>query len=253
MQLFAHLLLRDLSRSLKGTISGWLWFVATPLLLLGVYWFVFGVVFSARAPENLDVPFAAWLAVALWPWLAFSDGVLRGSQAIPQSAALLSKVSLPRVLIVASKQTAAFILQVFGFAVVLVALVLIGVDFNIASLFYLAILLFSLYLFSLGLAIFLSTIQVFFRDIDQFLPTMFMLWFFTTPILYSPAMLPKQAASLLQFNPMTWWVSEVRMVLFQEKVFPGSVFLVLLAFSLAVLWVSKLIFDRSSPHFEDFL
>ncbi|NCO19233.1 MAG: phosphate ABC transporter permease, partial [Gammaproteobacteria bacterium] len=85
--MFFNLLQRDLRSRFIGSFSGWLWLLVNPLLLLGVYALVFGVIFRARAPEGLDVPFIAWLAVGLWPWLAFSDAIQRASESIPQHAA----------------------------------------------------------------------------------------------------------------------------------------------------------------------
>jgi len=86
--LFRQLLTREIRSRFIGSATGWIWLIVTPLLLLAVYAFVFGVIFRARVPEGLDMPFVAWLAVALWPWLAFSEALQRGSQAIQQHAAL---------------------------------------------------------------------------------------------------------------------------------------------------------------------
>jgi len=252
-QLFRTLLLKELGRDFQGTITGWFWFVVTPLLLLAVYSFVFGVIFAARVPAGLDVPFVAWLAVALWPWLAFSDGVLRGSRAIRQHSALIAKVSLPRRLLTVSTQTASFLLQIAGYGVVLVALLALGVDLSLRGLPYLLLVLASLYLFSLGLALLVSAVQVFLRDLEQLLPTLFMFWFFLTPILYAPELLPGGMARWLQFNPMFLWVEEIRAALFHGKWLPDFTIIILLGLSLVTLWLGLRVFDRLSPHFEDFL
>ncbi len=251
--IFGQLTARNLRSHSAGTATVSLWLVVTPLLLLAVYGFVFGVIFKARVPSDLEIPFVAWLALALWPWLAFSDGALRGAQAIKQHAVLVAKVPVPRVLLTASNQSAAFLLQMAGYAVVLVALLGLGVDFSLRSLPYLLLILFSLYVFSLGLALLLSAVQVFVRDLEQLLPTLFMLWFFLTPILYVPEMLPERGSVLLYLNPMTWWVGEIRAALFYDKWLPDLTFLGLAAIALLTLGIGKKVFDRLSPHFEDFL
>ncbi|TVS09890.1 MAG: hypothetical protein EA419_12010, partial [Wenzhouxiangella sp.] len=225
---------------------------ATPILLLLVYNFVFGVIFQARAPD-LDVPFVAWLAVALWPWLAFSDGVLKGSEAIKKHSELIAKVAVPRALLTMSIQTAAFVLQLIGYLVVLSALALLGVELTLIGLPYALLVLATLFALSLGLALLASAVQVFVRDLEQLLPTLMMFWFFLTPILYAPELLPEDMRFLLQLNPMAWWMEEIRSALFHGKALPDLGFVPLLAGALLAVWVGKLVFDRLSPHFEDFL
>lgn len=251
--LFSNLLIREFRTRLVNAASGWLWLIVTPLLLLAVYGLVFGVIFQARVPPGLDVPFVAWLAVALWPWLAFSDGVLRGSLAIQQHAALISKVAIPHSLLTLSAHSASFLLQLAGYAVVLLALILLGVPISLRSIPYLLLILSSLYVFALGLALLLSAVQVFVRDLEQLLPTLLMFWFFLTPILYSPELLPADLGRWLMGNPMTWWMEEIRASVFSGKWLPDLAFLPLLLTALISLWIGRSVFQRLSPHFEDFL
>ena len=169
------------------------------------------------------------------------------------NAALIAKVAVPRVLLAISTQTAAFVLQLIGFAVVLIALMALGVEISLSSLPFLLLLVASLYIFSMGLALLLSAIQVFVRDLAHLLPTLFMFWFFFTPILYAPEMLPETMTPWLKLNPMTWWIAEIRAALFHGQWWPDWTFVWLLTGALFTLWIGKLVFDRLSPHFEDFL
>jgi lipopolysaccharide transport system permease protein len=244
---------REIRSRLINSSSGWLWLVVTPLLLLAVYGFVFGVIFNARVPEGLEMPFVAWLAVALWPWLAFAESLLKGSNAILQHAALISKVSLPRELLVVSSQSAVFLLHLIGYAVVLVAIQLLGSELSWIGLPYALLVLVTLYLFALGLGLMLSALQVYVRDLEQVLPTLIMFWFFMTPILYAPEILPAGMARWLKLNPMSWWMEEIRAGLFHAKWLPDGVFLVLLAGALLTFAVGYLVFRRLSRNFEDFL
>jgi len=252
-RLLPDLTRREVRNRLINSSSGWLWLVVTPLLLLAVYGFVFGVIFNARVPEGLEMPFVAWLAVALWPWLAFSEGLLRGSQAILQHSGLISKVAIPRELLVLSTQSAVFVLHMIGYAVVLVAVQLLGTDLAWHGLPYALLVLVTLYLFGLGLGLMLAALQVFVRDLEQVLPTLVMFWFFMTPILYAEELLPQRMVWWLQFNPMTWWVEEIRSALFVGKWLPDGVFLGLLCGAVLALLVGLAVFKRLSPNFEDFL
>jgi ABC-type polysaccharide/polyol phosphate export permease len=189
--MFSTLVIRELRGRFVGSSAGWLWLIVNPLLLLGVYAVVFGMIFRARAPEALDVPFVAWLAVALWPWLGFSEAILRASESIPEHAALISKVPMQRELLPLSSAVASFLLQMAGYAVVLGVIAAAGVGLAPAgalnALFVLAVLL----VLGCGLGLITGALRVFFRDLQQLLPTLLMLWFFLTPILYVPELLPE--------------------------------------------------------------
>lgn len=252
-QLLFDLVRRDIRSRFIGSLSGWLWVVITPILLLAVYGFVFGVIFRARVPEGLDMPFVAWLATALWPWLAFSEGVQRGSQAILQHSALVSKVALRRELLVLASVTSVFILHMAGYAAVLLVLKAIGVPIHLSAIPSLALTVLTLYVLTVGMGLALAALQVFIRDLEQALPTLFMFWFFLTPILYAPEMLPDQLARWLQFNPMTWWMGEIRNALLMGEVWPSAVLLALALGAGVVLWLGWRLFRRLSPYFEDFL
>lgn len=251
--LFRDLLIRDIRGRFIGSYTGWLWLVVTPLLLLCVYAFVFGVIFRARVPEGLELPFIAWLAVALWPWLAFSDGLLRASESIPRHSALISKVALPRELLTQSTTTATFVLQMVGYAVVLAAIELFTTGLTWSGLPRALLVLGLLYVLASGLGLLLAAVRVFVRDLEHLLPTLLILWFFLTPILYHPDMLPDLMAEWLFLNPMSWVMSEIRAgLLFGEPV-PGPDMLLAAILVAGVYFVGRTVFRRLSPHFEDFL
>ena len=252
-RLLGRLIVREIRSRFIGSASGWIWLILTPLMLLAVYGFVFGVIFRARVPAGLDIPFVAWLAVALWPWLAFSEGVLKGSRAILEHASLISKVAIRRELLTISSVTSAFVLHMAGYLVVLIALRWIGTPIHLAGVPTAIVALMTLYVFSLGLGMALSALQVFLRDLEQALPTLFMFWFFLTPILYAPEMLPDHLSRWLHLNPMTWWMDQIRAPLLEGDLMPSPILAGLALGAMLMLWAGWLLFRRLSPHFEDFL
>lgn len=252
-RLFRSLLSRELRSRFIGSATGWLWLVVTPLLLLGVYGFVFGVIFRARVPTGFDIPFIAWLAVAMWPWLAFSEAVLKGSQAIVGNAALIGKVALPRELLVLSSASAVFILHLAGYLAVLLAIEGLATDVHWLALPAVLWVLSLVFVFAMGLSLLVAALQVFVRDLEHILPTVFMLWFFLTPILYAPQMLPESIQSVFVWNPFFWAVERLRGILLlgQWQFGPGDA--LMLAGSVLIFLFGWWVFRRLSPHFEDFL
>ncbi|NBB93009.1 MAG: ABC transporter permease [Gammaproteobacteria bacterium] len=250
------LLLRLIGREVRsrfiGSATGWVWLILNPLLLLGVYGFVFGVIFQARVPPGLDMPFVAWLAVALWPWLMFSEGVLRGAQAIREHAALISKVALKRELLVIASVSAVFLLHLFGYVTVLTLIGFLA-DLTWLGMFRLSLALVGLYALALGLGLGLSAVQVFVRDLEQAMPTLFMFWFFLTPILYAPSLVPESLVDWLYWNPLTWVMGEIRAGILHGEPVPGVAAGLLLLGGLLTLWLGWRLFARLNPYFEDFL
>jgi ABC-type polysaccharide/polyol phosphate export permease len=251
--MFSTLVIRELRGRFVGSSAGWLWLIVNPLLLLGVYAVVFGMIFRARAPEALDVPFVAWLAVALWPWLGFSEAILRASESIPEHAALISKVPMQRELLPLSSAVASFLLQMAGYAVVLGVIAAAGVGLAPAgalnALFVLAVLL----VLGCGLGLIAGALRVFFRDLQQLLPTLLMLWFFLTPILYAPELLPEQLRILVYANPIAGLMTELRAALLEGDALPGGYAAGMALVAAAVLAAGLWFFRRLAPFFEDFL
>jgi len=251
--MFRDLLIRDLRSRFVGSRSGWIWVVLTPLLLLSVYGFVFGVIFKARVPEGLDLPFIAWLAIAMWPWLAFQDAVLRATGSMPEHANLISKVPMARDQLALSAATAAFLLQMFGYAAVLMALPLFDVKIQLAGLPAAFLTLSVLFILASGLGFFAAALRVFYRDLEQLLPTLLLFLFFLTPILYAPQMLPESLQQVWTFNPLAGLMNDLRESLLEGMAVPGRSTLWILPVAVGVFFLGRAFFRRLAPYFEDYL
>lgn len=251
--MLVQLIMREIRSRFIGSSAGWLWLVVNPLLILGVYSVVFGVIFSARAPAGLEVPFVAWLAIALWPWLGFSEGIMRASESMPEHAALISKVPMRRELLVLSSATASFLLQLAGYLAVLLLMAALGIPLTPSGLPNALLVLAVLLLLANALGLVAATLRVFFRDLQQLLPTMMMLWFFLTPILYAPELLPESLKVMVYANPLAGLMSDLRAAMLEGQAIPGTTTLVMLAVAAVVYAAGLAFFRRMAPYFEDFL
>ena len=250
---FRQLVLRAIRTDYLENMTGFAWLVLQPLALLAVYAFVFTTIFTSRVADPEMGGFVPYLAIAFWPWTAFSESVLRSSNCISANAALIGKVSFPSELLPLSTVTATFLMNMAGYLAVLLVLQLTGVSIHwlgaIAAIPILAL----LYLLACGLALFFSALQVFVRDVSQILPPLMTFWFFTTPILYSSSLVPDPFATLLKFNPMAWYVERLRDFLLLGKFEFSAMDVIIPTLTLLVFWGSLLFFRRFSGHFEDFL
>jgi lipopolysaccharide transport system permease protein len=250
---FRQLVSRAIRTDYLENLTGFAWLIIQPLMMLAVYAFVFTTIFKARIHDAGDIGFVPFLAVAFWPWTAFSEAILRSSNCISANAALIGKVAFPSELLPLSTVTATFLMNLIGYLAVLLVLQILGTDIQWLGLLAAIPLLFLMFLLSSGIALFASALQVFVRDVAQILPPLMTFWFFTTPILYSSSLLPPQFAFVLKLNPMAWYIERLRdFLLFGNYQFSFDD-LIIPVFSVLVFWASLLFFRRFSPHFEDFL
>lgn len=251
--IFRQLVSRAIRKDYLENVTGFAWLIIQPLLLLAVYSFVFTVIFEARIPDSIPVSFPAYLAVAFWPWTAFSEAVLRSSNSISANAALIGKVSIPTEIIPLSTVTAGFLMNMIGYLAVLIVLQLTGTPIHWLGLAAAVPLLVLLFLFACGLSLFISALQVFLRDVSKILPPLMTFWFFGTPILYGSSFLPPEYAALLKMNPMAWYVERLRDFLLFGDYSLTAYDLLVPAVTVLILFGGFRFFRRIGGHFEDFL
>ncbi|NIP18457.1 MAG: phosphate ABC transporter permease, partial [Xanthomonadales bacterium] len=114
--------MRQVRQDYLENITGFAWLVLQPLLLLAVYAFVFTTIFQARVIDAPGIGFVPYLAVAFWPWMAFSDAILRATNAITSNAALIGKVAFASEQLPLAAVTATFLMNLAGYVAVLIIL-----------------------------------------------------------------------------------------------------------------------------------
>jgi lipopolysaccharide transport system permease protein len=250
---FQNLVVRQIRQDYLENLTGFAWLILQPLILLAVYAFVFTSIFKARLPEAAEIGFVPYLAIAFWPWTAFSEAVLRANNSITANGGLIGKVAFATEQIPLASVTATFIMHSIGYITVLVVLQLMGTSIQWPYLLLAIPVMLLMWVFACAFALFTSAIQVFVRDVAQILPPLMTFWFFTTPILYSASHLPDSIQLIAQWNPMAWFVSQLRQLLLFGEINFDLVSLGMVIFIAVFAWASLRFFRRFSGHFEDFL
>ena len=244
---------RDLQQRYLGSLSGGLWALLQPLALLAIYAVVFVEILKVRLPDRIGADFVPFLVTALWPWTAFAESLNRAVNAFPENASLLSKVALPREVLVLAPVVSSFLVHTTGFAAVLSLLAVIGKPIQLAGVVPAAIAMILLFGCSAGLALALASLQVFVRDLGHALAQFLTLLFFLSPVFYAPEMLPPRIASWLVANPMSSFIGAVRGPLLGMHDGLWSGLLLPLVFAIAALLLGWWVFRRLRRHLEDFL
>ena len=250
--LLVNFVQREVTSRYAGSASGLAWTVFNPLAQLAILALVFGTLL--RVPENLlgGVGFAAFLSMALWPWLMFSEGLKRAIESIPANASLIRKVAFPHELLIYSAVASAFVVNLVGWVAVLVALSLFGEPIRWAGLVLALPLLLAQFAFTVGLSAALAAAQVVLRDVEHALAIALSILFYATPIVYPLAMIPQPWRDAIALNPLAYLMGRYRDLLTGTAGFQWQD-LAVLAVSLAVLAAGIAAFRRISPYFEDLL
>ncbi|HMM65338.1 MAG TPA: ABC transporter permease [Dokdonella sp.] len=253
LTLATHFIRRELLERYRGSFTGFGWALLQPLLQLAIYAFVFVQIFKAKVPGAGAPGYVAFLVVAMWPWVAFSDAVVRATTALQDNAALIGKVALPREILVLAPCSASFLLHAGGYVAILVALTLSGQGIHIARLPLALLLYVPMFAFTFGVSLVFASLQVFVRDLAQMLGQLLTLMMFAAPIFYDRANLPERFQGWLDLNPFTFYVEGLRSILLGYGEFPWHGLLVALATAAITLGLGHGLFRRLDPHFEDFL
>ena len=249
--LFANFFRRELTTRYLGSVSGLAWALVHPLALLAVYHFVFTTVF--RTTGFAGQSFLAFVAVALWPWLAAQEALQRGTVSLAGYAGLIRKVAFPHEIVVYASVAATLALQLAGYLAVLAVLCLAGEPIRLEGLLVALPLWFVLAVAVTGLALLLSALQVFVRDVEHVLMPVLMILMYLTPILYPLTLVPENLRPWVAANPFGWLVGRLRDALLDGHLTFHWSDGVAAIVAFALLLAGRAVFRRLSPHFEDFV
>ena len=249
--LFANFLWRELTTRYLGSVTGFAWALLSPLALLAVYHFVFTHIF--RATGFAGQSFLAFVAVALWPWLAAQEALQRGAVSIAGYGGMIRKVAFPHEIVVLASVAATFALQFVGYLAILVVLRVAGEPIHLRGLAVAVPIWLILLLGITGVTFFLAALQVFVKDVEHVLMPLLMMLMYLTPILYPLTLVPEGMRSWVSANPFNWVVGRLRDGLLDGRfeVRPSDAVALLIAAALFV--AGRWVFRRLSPHFEDFV
>jgi lipopolysaccharide transport system permease protein len=244
--LFEQMVRRELRQKYKGSALGVVWYLVNPLVLMGAYTLMFGVILDAF-PGISDYPL--FLLVGIVVWTFFSGSLLAAAPSLLDQSALIRKVRFPREAIPASVVTVQFV-TFLALLVLLTPVTLLIRGTLSPALLLLPVILVALYAFALGGALVVSVLHAHFRDVGPILAAALLPWFFITPIFYTPQDTPGVASHpfigdlLTWANPVAPFIAATRDVLY-SGVAPGMDTLVyVLAAGAIALVGGRLLFAR---------
>lgn len=252
--MFKYFFKREINDSYLGNLTGLSWILIQPIITVLIYWFVFEKIFHSKlAYESEKTTFIVYLAVGFWPWIAFSESLMRSITAVYDKKDLIGKVQIDFKIPVIATITATFSLHMIGYFVVLFFLYITGNKFNLTGLVFIVFPILQLYFLAIALGILFSSLQIFIKDLKQILTTLITLWFFLTPIVYSEMSIPAEYSTIIKLNPLYIPISFIHNSLVTTSYgLPWKeMFLLSLVISI-LLYIAVKTFNKLQPSFEDF-
>ncbi|MDR3089934.1 MAG: ABC transporter permease [Desulfobulbaceae bacterium] len=252
--LIKTLVRRDIASRYRGSFLGMLWSFFNPLFMLGVYTFVFSVVFKARWQSGGDSKseFALVLFAGLTVFNIFAECVNRAPGIIPANANYVKKVIFPlEILSVVNLGNALFHAAISFFVWFIACVILRGLPS--ASFLLLPLLLVPLVFTTMGISWFLASLGVFLRDVTQIISVATTALLFLTPIFYSAANLPPNYQKFMLLNPLTPIIEQSRGVMLFNMMPDWRMFGVNLLASLIVAACGFAWFQKTRKGFADVL
>ena len=202
---------RELRGKYKGSVLGFLWTYINPLAQMMVYYFVFSQIFRSGIEQ-----FHIYLIVSMFPWNMFTGGVLQGLGSIRYQGDMVKKVYFPRQILPMVSLTVNCINMLISFGIIYSILLISGWGINLKVQAWLLLVIIIEYFFSLGLALMLSAIEVYFRDIEHIVTVLMMVWMYVTPMFYSLDTIPEKFLPAFRLNPMLYIIGIYQQVLYYK-------------------------------------
>ncbi len=207
----------DLKHRYIGSSIGIFWMVINPIVELVTYTFVFGVLMSVRySPSGGVAQYALFLFCGMIAWFHVQESLTRATTSITENAHLIKKVNFPAAILPGHVVISALFNQAVRTLILALGVIFLGGGL---SGWFLMVPFFMLVqtLMVMGMAFFLATAQVYFRDTAHWVNAVLLAWMFMTPIFYPPSAYPKQLNILLQVNPLAHTVGILQALILNQR------------------------------------
>lgn len=246
-ELLYYLTWRDLKLRYKQTVLGALWAVVQPLMMMVVFTFVFGK--FAKVPSD-GLPYPIFAYVALVPWNFFSGALGRCVGSLVGNAGIISKVYFPRLIVPLSSTFGGFLDFGIAFIILVAMMVWFGFTPGWAVVTVPLFLLLAL-MTALAVGLWLTALNVKFRDVSHGISFALQLWMYATPVAYPVSLVPEKWRYLYTLNPMVTVIQGFRWALLGAEMPDFGVSAVSIAGVFAVLYGGMVYFKRTERTMVD--
>ena len=247
-ELFYILSWRDLKVRYKQTVIGVAWSILRPLLTM----IVFTVIFSriAKLPSEGNAPYAIMVFAAMLPWQFFANSLSESSQSLIGNSNLISKVYFPRLII----PTSSIIVNLVDFLISFGLLILLMIFYQFIPswhIIFLPLFLLLAFLASFGIGLYLTALNVKYRDFRYIVPFIVQFGLYVSPVGFSSSVIPEKWRLLYSLNPMVGVIDGFRWAILGQSNIYWTGFILSIVIILVILFYSIRYFRKMEKTFAD--
>lgn len=210
--LLKQLILRDVKLKYRRSYLGYLWSILNPLMLMVVLVIVFSNLFRFDIP---NFPLYLISGQVIFNFMVEATNMSVGS--ITGNASLLKKTYVPKYIFTLSRVGSSLVNLIFSLGALLIVMIFTGAEFSWNLIFF-PIIILQVFIFSLGVSLFLAAATVFFRDIQYLWGVFISMWMYLTPLFYPVSIIPEEYLSVYKLaNPMYWYIEQFRDIILYAK------------------------------------
>ncbi|TET96644.1 MAG: ABC transporter permease [Anaerolineales bacterium] len=238
---------RDIKVRYKQTLLGAAWAIIQPFLVMVIFNIFFGKL--ANMPSD-GIPYPIFAYVALLPWQLFENGVRKAGNSLVTGRNLLTKVYFPRLAIPIASVIAGLV--DFALALTILLVMMWFYDYSPTKwILFTPLLLILALVTALGTGLWLSALNVNYRDIGYIIPFIIRVWFFLTPITYSASIVPEEYQTIYALNPMTGVIQGFRWAMLGVGEPPSALILASTVAAVSIMISGLFYFRRMERTFAD--
>ncbi len=246
-----HLVKREFRGRYAGSVLGMFWALLGPALTILIFLLVFSNIMAMRFGGDTGISeYVIYLCCGIIPWNAFQESIVRSNTVFVDHSNLIKRVVFPKEILIAQIVTTCTLNLIIGFLLLIPVVIILDSPIGI-SLVYLPLVITLQMLFSFGLGMIFSTLNVFFRDLSQVIGIFLHVWFWLTPIVYPIKIIPEWLSWWMQFNPLAHLMELYRSILMNSEN-PGlKQFALFSSITLFVVVIGFSIFERLKDEIPD--
>lgn len=236
---------KDIGGKYKHSFLGVLWSFINPLLQIAVYAIVFPLIIKSNIPN-----YTVFMVCGLIPWNYFATVINRASFTMVENGNIIKKVYFPREILPLSVVTSETVNFFISTIIILVFTLAYGMGPTPYILLYPIIVLVQ-YVLLMGISLIVSSVTVYFRDLQHFIGVILQLLFYATPIVYSMETIPENFRWILKLNPMTYIIQGFRDIFYNRQMPDLKMLGIVLILGLVLCGVGYLIFNKLQKRFAE--
>lgn len=245
-ELLMSFTLRDIKIRYKQTGLGFLWAVIQPLFMMLIFTIIFGV--FAKIPTD-GIPYPLFSFAALLPWMLFSEGLTRSTSSMVVNSNIMTKVYFPRMIMPIS----GILSPLVDFAVSISILILVMAYFGFLptiNIIFLPLFLLLALATALAIGLWLSALNVKYRDFQYTVPFIIQLWMYASPVVYPASIIPEVIRPIYSLNPMVGVIEGFRWALLGTEI-PGPMVIISVSVVLVLLVSGMFYFRKMEQYYAD--